>query len=163
MPTPTSHSPLFIIPLSVEFAREICGWRYPAPYDLYRWPDWDKMVIDGYEFADPKIREEQYRAVVDQVGDSIGFVQFFPMEGVTRLGMGLRPDLCGKGLGPVMARKAAEEALILRPNCQVDLEVLVWNDRARKAYLKAGFMIEDDYERSTPTGAGFFHCMVYVS
>ncbi|MCL6459981.1 MAG: GNAT family N-acetyltransferase, partial [Gorillibacterium sp.] len=143
--------PLFIVPLSEDFAREVCGWRYPPPYELYSWPDWDQMVLDGYEFADSTIRAEQYRGVVDETGERIGFLQFFPLEGVTRLGMGLRPDLCGKGLGAVMARKAAEEARLIRPGCRVDLEVLIWNDRARKAYLKAGFIIDDDYERSTPT------------
>lgn len=158
---------LGFVPMSEAFAREVAAWRYPPPYDLYGWPEWEQMVRDGYEFADPVIRASQYRAVVDAArgpeGEKhpVGFVQFFPMANVIRLGMGLRPALCGCGYGPLMAQAAAEEAMRLYPGLPVDLEVLAWNERAIKAYRKAGFAAEDDYTRSTPSGPGFFYCMVY--
>jgi RimJ/RimL family protein N-acetyltransferase len=157
------------LPMSEAFAREVAAWSYPPPYDLYGWPDWEQMVRDGYEFADPAIRAVQYRAVVDlsqrPEGEGekqpVGFVQFFPMANVTRLGMGLRPESCGRGYGPLVAQAAAEEALRLYPGLPVDLEVLAWNERAIKAYRKAGFAAEDDYTRPTPSGPAFFYCMVY--
>jgi len=159
---------LSFLPMSAEFAREVSAWQYPPPYDLYRWPDWEQMVRDRYEFADPDIRSLQYRAVIDRSrgpeaeAHPVGFVQFFPMSNVIRLGMGLRPELCNQGLGSLMARAAAEEAQRLYPGFPVDLEVLAWNERAIRAYRKAGFIAEDDYSRPTPTGPGFFSCMVYA-
>lgn len=150
------------VPMTRDQAEELCGWRYEPPFDLYRWADWPRMKEEGIEFGDDAIRERQYISAVDAQGRMIGFVQLFPIVGVTRLGLGLRPDLCGRGLGPAFARAAAEEALRRAPGDAVDLEVLVWNARAVRAYSKAGFAIEDTYERLTPTGPAEFHCMVYA-
>jgi ribosomal protein S18 acetylase RimI-like enzyme len=106
-------------------------------------------------------------AIVDGVANAAspdrlcGFAQLFPLVGVTRLGLGLRPDLCGRGLGSAFSKLIAQEARTRRPANEIDLEVLVWNTRAIKAYERAGFHIADTYERGTPTGPDIFHCMVY--
>ncbi|BFT75915.1 hypothetical protein PAENIP36_73570 [Paenibacillus sp. P36] len=121
------------------------------------------MLREQTEFADPHIRAEQYRAIVDDSGVLAGFVQFFPIVGVTRLGLGLRPDLCGKGsgIGVQFVQLLTREALKHAPGQEVDLEVLVWNERAIRTYERAGFTITDTYEKQTPTGVSNFHCMVY--
>jgi ribosomal-protein-alanine N-acetyltransferase len=150
-----------LVPMQESHCREICSWSYPTPYDLYNWRPWELMVSSHEEFADADIREAQYRAVVDEEGALCGFAQFFPITGVTRLGLGMRPDLCGAGLGVRFVRAIAEEALRMRPGNEVDLEVLTWNIRAIRTYSKAGFEITDTYERMTPTGMGEFHCMVW--
>ncbi|WP_246070736.1 GNAT family N-acetyltransferase [Paenibacillus kobensis] len=150
------------VPMSREQAAELCGWRYEPPFGLYGWSDWSRMESEGIEFGDSAIRERQYTAAVDDEGRMIGFAQLFPILGVTRLGLGLRPDLCGHGLGPAFARAAAEEALRRASGDAVDLEVLTWNTRAIRAYEKAGFVIEDTYDRPTPSGNAEFHCMVYT-
>ncbi|EFM10819.1 GCN5-related N-acetyltransferase [Paenibacillus curdlanolyticus YK9] len=147
--------------MSREQAQELCRWRYEAPFDLYGWSDWDRMLAESMEFGDDAIRVSQYVAAVDEHGRMIGFAQFFPLLGVTRLGLGLRPDLCGFGLGPAFARSAAEEARKRAPHDEIDLEVLAWNTRAIRAYAKAGFTVTDTYDRQTPTGPAEFHCMVY--
>jgi ribosomal protein S18 acetylase RimI-like enzyme len=90
-----------------------------------------------------------------------GYAQLFPLVGVTRLGLGLRPDLCGRGLGSAFVKLIAQEACNRQPANEIDLEVLIWNTRAIKAYERAGFHITDTYERNTPTGPDIFHCMVF--
>ncbi|MBP1964050.1 GNAT family N-acetyltransferase [Paenibacillus aceris] len=142
---------------------EVCTWKYPSPYELYNWPSWDIMLREQTEFADPHIRAQQYRAVVDEKGGLSGFVQFFPMLGVTRLGLGLRPDLCGKGsgIGAQFVRLLTREAVRRAPGQEIDLEVLAWNKRAIRTYERAGFTITDTYVKWTPTGTAEFHCMVY--
>ncbi|ULL13244.1 GNAT family N-acetyltransferase [Paenibacillus sp. H1-7] len=152
---------LRIVPLTEEHCKEICSWTYPVPYHIYNWPSWEKMVADQEEFADETLREQQYRAVVDADGEMVGFAQFFPMTGVTRLGLGMRPDLCGQGLGVEFVRTIAAEAKQKAPSNEIDLEVLVWNIRAFRVYQKAGFVHTDTYERMTPTGMETFHCMVW--
>lgn len=152
---------LRIEPLTEQDGQDICAWRYEPPYDLYAFPGWEAMLRDGYEFADPRIREEQYAAVRSRDGGLIGFAQFFPLSGVTRLGLGMRPELCGKGLGAAFVRAIVEEARRRKPDDEIDLEVLTWNERARRCYERAGFRVTDTYERGTPTGAAWFHCMVY--
>lgn len=148
-------------PLTEARAEALCAWHYPPPFDLFDWPAWPDMVERGIEFGDPQIRERQFAAVENGEGEWIGFVQFFPLLGLTRLGLGMRPDLCGRGAGAAFARLAAEEALRRAPDDDVDLEVLTWNERAIRAYERAGFVVEDTYWRPTPTGSAEFHCMVF--
>ncbi|MFD1957119.1 GNAT family N-acetyltransferase [Paenibacillus thailandensis] len=160
-PVRTADRQLLLVPMEREHAEQICRWRYEPLYDFYRWPAWERMEREGIEFGDPALREAQYRSVLDGRGELIGFAQLFPMAGVTRLGMGLRPDRCGQGKGPLLAALLAEEALRRHPEHEIDLEVLAWNTRAIRAYEKAGFAVTDTYVRRAPQGEAEFHCMVY--
>lgn len=150
-----------IVPLTEDHCMDICTWKYPVPYDVYNWRAWELMVAEQEEFADASLREEQYRGVVDSDGLLIGFAQFFPLVGVTRLGLGMRPDYCGQGYGVDFVRAIAGEAMQKTPANEIDLEVLIWNIRAYRVYEKAGFVHTDTYERMTPTGMERFHCMVW--
>jgi ribosomal-protein-alanine N-acetyltransferase len=152
---------LSIAPISEAQCEEICGWTYPPPYDAYNSAPWDRMVAEQSEWADPAIRQAQYSALIEQTGKLAGFAQFFPLVGVTRLGLGLRPDLCGQGLGVEAVRLIVREAQRRRPDDEIDLEVLTWNERAIRTYEKAGFRRTDAYDRMTPTGMAPFYCMVY--
>ncbi|MFC0215544.1 GNAT family N-acetyltransferase [Paenibacillus chartarius] len=154
-----------LVPFSEEHGPLVCGWRYPAPYNVYDWPDWTELVRRGDEFADEELRRHQYVAAVDADGVLVGFGQLFPLVSesgtpIVRLGLGLRPDLCGGGRGVELTRLLVLEARRRSPGCTVDLEVLTWNIRATRAYEKAGFRISDTYVRDTPTGPAEFHCMV---
>ncbi|MNO96789.1 Acetyltransferase (GNAT) family protein [compost metagenome] len=94
-------------------------------------------------------------------GELCGFAQFFPIVGVTRLGISMRPDLCGQGLGTHFVQSIVHEAVRRKPENEIDLEVLTWNKRAIQVYLKVGFEITDTYERLTPDGQKPFYCMVF--
>lgn len=150
-----------VVPLTEEHCRDICTWEYPVPYNVYNWRSWELMVADQEEFADPALRQEQYRGVVDSDGLLVGFAQFFPLVGVTRLGLGMRPEFCGQGYGVEFVRAIVAEAKQKAPANEIDLEVLIWNIRAYRVYEKAGFVQTDTYERRTPTGMETFHCMVW--
>ncbi|MHA7967784.1 GNAT family N-acetyltransferase [Paenibacillus sp. CAU 1782] len=140
----------------------VCQWAYEPPYHIYNFPAWADMKKDEIEFGDPVLRKEQYWVAVDEADELIGYAQLFPMGGVTRLGLGLRPDLRGMGRGSRLAQSAAALALSLKPGNEVDLEVLTWNKRAVRAYAKAGFIITDTYYRPLLHGdVGECHCMVF--
>ncbi|WP_026021578.1 GNAT family N-acetyltransferase [Paenibacillus senegalensis] len=163
MSQPSSYNySFFLRPMSERHAKQICEWKYPPPYDLYNWEHWEAMLAKQYEFADEAVRKEQYCAVVDQENTLCGFAQFFPLVGVTRLGLGMHPDYAGKGNGVPFVRAIVAEALRRTPAHVIDLEVLVWNDRARIVYERCGFQITDQYIRGTPTGEDEFYCMVYM-
>ncbi|PYI52627.1 GNAT family N-acetyltransferase [Paenibacillus flagellatus] len=149
------------VPMEERHGKAICEWRYPPPYDVFDWAPWEKLAERSEEFADPLVRAAQYEAVLDGSGELCGFAQFFPLEGWTRLGLGLRPDLCGSGLGPSFVRAIVRRARERNPRNGIDLEVLASNTRAIRAYLKSGFAVADTYVRGTPTGPNEFHCMVY--
>jgi ribosomal-protein-alanine N-acetyltransferase len=120
------------------------------------------MLINEYEFADPIVRLEQYAAVVDGQDQLCGYAQFFPIVGVTRLGLGLRPDLVGQGHGTELITLLVHAARQRHPQHIIDLEVLTWNIRAQRTYRKAGFLLTDTYIRMTPNGFAMFYCMVYA-
>lgn len=156
-----TSSLLIFAPMDIQHAKSVCSWRYPQPYDIYNWREWLDMKTNSIEFGDSQIRLEQYAAVLSHDQALIGFAQFFPMVGVTRLGFGMHPDHCGGGNGASFVRAIAQEAKRRTPKNDIDLEVLTWNLRAYKAYEKAGFVHTDTYERPTPTGMQAVHCMVF--
>jgi ribosomal-protein-alanine N-acetyltransferase len=158
-----AHSaPMFqVVPLTEAHCRDICTWSYPVPYNTYNWQPWEMMLTQQYEFADERLREEQYRAVVDKDGLLWGFAQLFPIVGVTRIGLGMRPELCGQGHGVAFVQSIAAEAKRKEPANEIDLEVLAWNIRAYRVYQQAGFVQTDTYTRTTTTGKESFYCMVW--
>jgi ribosomal-protein-alanine N-acetyltransferase len=155
-------SPTFILEdMTEEDGQAVCDWRYPPPYERYRWPSWETMVEHKREFGDPEIRKRQYKAVRNEQNELIGYVQFFPLDRTVRVGLGLKPDCCDKGYGPAVIRKAVEEARLRQPAAEIDLEVEQWNRRAIRAYQKAGFVVTDQYERKATHGTVFVFCMVW--
>ncbi|REK69473.1 GNAT family N-acetyltransferase [Paenibacillus paeoniae] len=147
--------------MTEEHARELCEWRYAPPWDIYNWASWESMKKDGVELGDPVLRTTQYGAVVDERGSLFGYVQFFPLGHVTRLGLGLHPDRLGQGLGALLVRTIVEEALRRSPGNEVDLEVASWNTRAIRVYESVGFRIDETYDRPTSNGEVECHCMIY--
>ncbi|MGR6765572.1 GNAT family N-acetyltransferase [Paenibacillus sp. T2-29] len=158
---PASISNYRIVPMDEHQAAEICEWRYDPPYNIYGWLPWEQMKALEVEFGSPTLRQEQYVAVLDEENELTGFAQYFPMVGVTRLGLGMHPERCGHGTGSDFVRAIAEEARRRHPQNEIDLEVLTWNQRAIRAYKTAGFELTDTYERQTPDGRKPFYCMVY--
>ncbi|MCI3926843.1 GNAT family N-acetyltransferase [Paenibacillus sp. TRM 82003] len=131
-------------------AEAIASWRYPAPYERYAFEHWDALVAEGRQLADPELRERQFRCVLE-ADELCGFLQWFPLtaeEGpdLVRLGLGLRPDLCGQGRGAGFASFVAAETARLHPGRLIDLEVAASNRRAIRAYERAGFRVVDEYE-----------------
>ena len=77
---------------------ELDAWRYEPPYDFY----------DGDE--DPVLNPERYFVARDDDGDVVGFYYFEPNGDVLEYGLGLRPDLTGRGLGLDFFRAGLEFA-----------------------------------------------------
>ncbi|WP_308637093.1 GNAT family N-acetyltransferase [Paenibacillus silvisoli] len=163
-PASAAKYTLNVVPLSDALAEELSAWRYEPPFDFYNWSTWKVMQQLGIEFGDAYIRQQQYAAVTDDNGALIGFAQFFPILGVTRIGLGLRPDLCGQGqgLGITLVQAIVKEAIRRAPDDEIDLEVHVWNTRAIRTYERAGFIITDTYEKPTAAGDVTVHCMSYT-
>jgi ribosomal-protein-alanine N-acetyltransferase len=153
--------PWNITPMTEAHGQTISLWTYPPPYHIYNCPSWDYMMHNELDFADPVVRREQYAAVIDDKGELCAFGQFFPIVGVMRLGLGLRPDLAGLGIGSYLTSLLVMEAQKRAPGNIIDLEVLMWNIRARRSYAKMGFKVTDAYIRETPSGLAAFYCMVY--
>ncbi|WP_127583646.1 GNAT family N-acetyltransferase [Paenibacillus koleovorans] len=154
-----------IAPLTEQHAEQITTWKYEPPYDVYQWPAWERMLADDYEFANAHIRETQYIAILDTADDHslAAYAQLFPLEGWTRLGIGLHPVRCGlrQGVGLSIIKAVLQHTQQKTPANRIDLEVFVWNVRAIRAYSSTGFEIQDTYERKNAiTGLPQeVHCM----
>lgn len=139
-------------------AREVCTWRYPPPYNIYNEPEWDEVVRLGWELTDARTRRAEFLALRAD-GRLAGFLHLKQQDDCVMLGVGLRPDLCGLGLGAQAMALADAEAGKRYCGLSLRLEVRTFNDRARKCYEKAGFRTVDRYTRRTPLGHGEFFLM----
>src|SRR4029450_6226601 len=74
----------------------ISGWHSEPPYDFY---DATSDQDDLQELLDPKRRKDAYFSVFDESGVLVGFFQFEKYDKTVDVGLGMRPDLTGKGLG----------------------------------------------------------------
>ena len=130
-------------------AEAVLGWRYPAPYDFYN------MTATADTMAE--LMGGDYAALLD--GEAVA--AFFCLGRAAQvpggrypapavdLGLGLRPDLTGRGLGTAFCRDLLPAAASMRPDeAMVRLTVAAFNQRALHLYQKLGFQEESGFEFS---------------
>ena len=116
-----------IAPMTPDDFMDYEQWHYQPPYDFY---DSDQ---------EPVLNPERYFAVKNDDGALIGFLYFEPKDDVLEYGLGLRPDLTGKGLGLDFFRAGLEFGRKRYRPSLVRLFVAAFNERAIKVYERAGF------------------------
>jgi [ribosomal protein S18]-alanine N-acetyltransferase len=127
---------LRIAPADEETHRELAGWRYPPPYDFY----------DGD--VDPVLNPERFFGAWDEDGELVGFYYFEPKPPDLDYGLGLRPDLVGRGLGLEFFLAGLEFARERYDPRRVYLHVAEFNERARRVYERAGFVVVSRHVRT---------------
>jgi RimJ/RimL family protein N-acetyltransferase len=122
-------------PWTAAYARDVETWHYEPPYDFY---DLASHPGDAAEMRAPA-RREHYRAVLGADGRLEAFWYFKARDAVVEVGIGLRPDLTGRGLGESFMCAQLEHA---RGQWQPEtfrLFVAAWNERAIRLYERLGF------------------------
>jgi [ribosomal protein S18]-alanine N-acetyltransferase len=122
--------------MTQEDAVEVSGWRYPPPYDFY---DATADAGDLAELLDPELRGGNYLAASGVSGDVVGFAQLVADGGTVDVGLGLRPDLTGRGLGAGFLDAVLAEARSRHAPDRLTLSVAAFNRRAIVVYERAGF------------------------
>ena len=135
---------LSIQPINRAFALEICGWRYESPYDIYNWgspPDKETLRY----ILDPTFA---FHAIVDAEGELAGFCSFgvdgqvpggdYSVDALD-IGMGVRPDLTGRGLGTTFAAAVTDFALGQYALQQLRVTIATFNKRAQRVWEKLEF------------------------
>ncbi|MBQ9120124.1 MAG: GNAT family N-acetyltransferase [Lachnospiraceae bacterium] len=141
--------------ITEEDKREICSWRYEGEYAIYNLPSYEEMCKAGSGFMNPQ-KEKNYRVFL--VEDTlVGFVNRREESTEVLIGIGVRPNCCGKGFGRRILDEVYRTSKAQSPNKPLCLEVRTWNQRAIKCYQKAGFEIDGaPCELTTPSGTGMF-------
>ena len=132
-------------------AREISRWHYQAPYDFY---DSTSDPDDLEELLDPVRRAGSYFSAFDAEGALVGFFQFESEDETVDVGLGLRPDLTGQGLGVEYLPAGLEFARERFSPERFTLSVAIFNERAIGVYERAGFRRGAVYTHHT-NGADF--------
>ena len=132
------------VPMNDEQAQAVASWKYDGIYAFYDWAD------DLAELLDPVPREnEQLHAVLDDHGTQVGFYGF-KLDGCTvEFGLGLRPDLTGRGLGLEFLNAGLEFILENHTPDTFRLQVAAFNKRAIRVYQRAGFQRTREYRHKT--------------
>jgi|SRR5262245_15535347 len=132
--------------MSAAEAGAIADWRYEPPYDFYNTRPADRAQTIR-AFLDPAYAYQAVRLA----GELVGFCCFgadarIPggvYEGADLLdvGLGLRPDLTGRGLGPSFVRAVLAFGATAYAPSGFRLTVAAFNRRAIRAYEKVGFRV----------------------
>ena len=112
---------------SAETFAEMATWRYERPYDFY----------DGD--VDPVLNPERFYEALDENGSLVGNYYFEQKGDALEIGLGLRPDLTGRGLGLEFLLAGIEFGRRRFGLSRVILNVAAFNERAIKVYERAGF------------------------
>lgn len=133
------------VPMTEEAARIVAAWTYPQPYHFYNMAGTDEDVaelLNGEYFC--------VRAGSDQI---VGFIcsghsarvpggyeaAIYHDADCLDVGLGLRPDLTGKGLGGDYVKQAVRFLGRQLGKSKFQLAVAAFNERAVKTYEKVGF------------------------
>jgi len=132
-------------PIAETDAREISRWRYDEPYSLY----------NGDPVAVPSLLDERlaYHSVFDENDGLVGYFCFggdaqvpegqrlglYDEEVALDVGLGMRPDLTGRGTGLEFVRAGLRFAEERYAPAAFRLTVAAFNERAIRVYQKAGF------------------------
>jgi RimJ/RimL family protein N-acetyltransferase len=135
---------LKIIPLSEEQIRIFVTWEYSGPYAVYDMSTKD-MESQVRFFSDP---ENGYFAIADAEGELLGFCNFgadarvpggeYSAEAID-IGMGMRPDLTGKGHGAEYAGAVFDFARTHYSERHHRVTIAEFNRRAQQLCRRFGF------------------------
>jgi RimJ/RimL family protein N-acetyltransferase len=132
-------------PMGEGAAREILGWTYTPPYDIYNiTADDQEAALEFFCNAD-----NRYYALHDARGSLVAFCCFghdaqVPggsyAGGALDIGLGLRPDLTGRGLGRSFVAAVIEFAQATFAPQQLRVTIAIFNARALRVWRSAGFL-----------------------
>ena len=146
-------------PMDEVNARTIQSWNYEVPYNIYNCTAED----DISELLD---RRSPHYAVKDDHGELIGFFAYgssalvwdsgephlFSENNTITIGLGIRPDLTGKGLGLAFVNAGLDFARKQFKPDYFRLFVLMFNQRAIRVYEHVGFQRVGIYVQHNANG-----------
>ena len=139
-------------------ARSIQTWKYEEPYTIYSYASSEEGLAELLEPRSP------HYAVRNGQGELIGFFCYgtsaqvwensvpalYSEDQTIDIGLGMRPDLTGKGLGLVFVEAGLAFAREQFAPRRFRLFVLSFNRRAMRVYERAGFTSVREFVQLNP-------------
>jgi ribosomal-protein-alanine N-acetyltransferase len=136
------------IRLMREEAQRIATWRYEPPYSFY---DADADAADLALLLGRESREGRYFSAFSEDA-LIGFFDLKSDGDDVTIGLGLRPDLTGRGLGLPFVEAGMAFAREQFAPSRFRLSVATFNERAIRVYERAGFVPLRTFDHETNGG-----------
>ena len=144
----------FFRPVDEAAARDIITWHYPPPYQMYGLQD-ESAAEDVIAYLlNPQ--NHIYRIDNDQ-GEFLAFCSYGDDARVTGgnytedaldIGLGLRPELTGQGLGPIIIGEVLAYAQREFSAKYYRVTIASFNQRAQKAWMQHGFEQTQEFGRT---------------
>jgi [ribosomal protein S18]-alanine N-acetyltransferase len=140
---------LDIRPMSQGEALVVAVWQYEPPYSFY---DWTADADDLAELLGKQTREGKYFSAVGADEELVGWFAFSYEGDCVGIGLGLRPDLTGRGLGLAYLQAGLAFATQRFTPSRFRLSVATFNERAIRVYERGGFSPLRTFDYATNGG-----------
>lgn len=128
-------------------AAQLAGWRYPPPFDLYDSGDAGLFLVrspDGDGFS-PAVDDAGALVAFAVLGAEARVRGQEPAPGVVDIGMGVRPDVTGRGLGARLLPQVVALAVDQGARTAVRAAVAGFNERSLALCASAGFRVVREF------------------
>jgi len=145
-------------PLRWNDARAISRWRYEGVYAFY---DQEALPMLSLALLRTLLRTLGLEAFVvfDDAGKRIGIFTFTQRADAIEIGLAMRPDLTGRGMGLAYVEAGLDFARARYAPRRFTLDVATFNERARQVYERAGFKPLETFTRRMNGGLHEFLAM----
>lgn len=147
-----------------EDARRVSRWRYEGVYAFYNQEALPMLLVALFRVL---LRATGFEAFIvyddARIGtgedNRIGVFTFIRRGESVEIGLAMRPDLTGRGLGLAFVASGMDFARARYAPTRFTLDVATFNERARKVYERAGFRPAGTFTRNTREGPREFLAM----
>ena len=157
---------LIIKQMNNDEAKQASKWIYEEPYSIYSMDESDDTINE--------LMNGHYYSVLDEAENLVGYYCFgesaqvpagnefgvYDSAYMTDIGLGIKPDLCGQGLGLRILSSGIDFARDTLSVMGFRLTVATFNKRAIKTYQRVGFKKVNSFERASENGNLEFWVMV---
>lgn len=150
---------LKLVSFTKAHAKEVFTWKYSGEYAVYNYPSWEIACKEKWAITILEKMEKEFSSLIDKDNNLCGYIRLQEKDEYVLLGLGLKPSLCGIGIGKILIELVKSKCNKLYGDKKIGLEVRAFNVRAIKLYEWAGFKIKETYSKNTPIGYGEFIMM----